>query len=156
MQIKLPPYLFAPYSLASKIIALIDRWLTPLFVLGTRLYVAQIFFHSGWLKASNWDNTLTLFNYIYHVPVLPPHLAAIMGMSGELGLSVLFALGFATRFAAAGLFVVNWISVISFPDLSDIGLQQQILWGFMMLVPLFYGGGKLSVDGLLNFQKARS
>jgi putative oxidoreductase len=154
MPIPLPNCLFAPYNLAVKSIELVDRWLTPVFALALRLYVAEVFFRSGWLKASDWSSTLSLFKYIYAVPVLPPNVAAVMGMSGELGLSVLLILGLGGRFAAAGLFIVNWVAAISFPDISDLGLKDHVLWGALLLVPVFYGPGKLSLDAWLHFRKA--
>jgi putative oxidoreductase len=153
MQIPLPNFLFSPYRLAVNTIALFERWLTPVFALALRLYVAEVFLRSGWLKASDWSSTLDLFDYVYQVPVLPPHLAAVMGMWGELGLSVLLILGLAGRFAAAGLFVTNWVAAISFPDISDLGLKDHVLWAALLLVPFFYGPGKLSLDAWLRFRK---
>lgn len=154
MQVRLPNFLFLAYRFAERIVSLIDRWLTPVFVLGLRLYVAQVFFRSGWLKAADWGNTLDLFDYVYRVPVLPSHVAAALGMSGELGLSALLALGLGGRFAAAGLFVTNWVAAISFPDISDLGLKDHVLWGAMLLVPFFFGPGRLSLDARLRFRPA--
>jgi putative oxidoreductase len=118
----------------------------PLFALAMRLYVAKVFIVSGWLKFSRWDSTLALFQNEYHVPLLSPHVAAIMGTMAELGLPILLILGIGTRAAALALFVFNIIAVISYPDLSDAGLKDHYLWGALMLVIAFYGPGKLSVD----------
>ena len=60
--------------------------LQPLFALALRLYVARVFFTSGWIKIGNWSGTLGLFQNEFHVPLLPPHLAAVLGTSAELGL----------------------------------------------------------------------
>jgi putative oxidoreductase len=130
--------------------SLLERWLTPLFDLGIRLYVADVFFRSGWLKISNWDTTLILFENEYHVPLLSPHVAAVMGTMGELGLSVLLALGLAGRFGAAGLSVVNLVAVSSFPDISDLGRQDHLLWGVLLLATLLHGPGRLSLDHWFN------
>jgi len=151
MYIPLPEFLLAPYRQSARIISLIDRWLTPLFGLALRLYVAQVFFRAGWLKISDWSSTLDLFDYVYQVPVLPPHVAAVLGTAGELGLSVLLVLGLGGRFAAAGLFVTNWVAAISFPDISDLGLKDHVLWGALLLVLFFHGPGKLSLDAWLHF-----
>ncbi|MBI3525977.1 MAG: DoxX family protein [Betaproteobacteria bacterium] len=124
----------------------LEHWLTPLFDLGIRLYVANVFWSSGLVKISDWGSTLALFEYEYHVPVLPPHLAAYLAASGELGLSVLLVLGLAGRFGAAGLFVVNLVAVLSYPDLSDLGRADHLLWGVLLLVALLHGPGRLSVD----------
>ena len=137
-------------ALARCLINWLERWLTPLFTLGLRLYVAQVFFRSGWLKLSAWSSTLELFEYEYHVPLLPPPLAAVMGTAGELGLSTLLALGLAGRFGAAGLSVVNVMAVISFADLSDLGFQDHVLWGMLLLVIVFHGPGRISLDHWIN------
>ena len=124
--------------------------LQPLFALGMRLYVAKVFIVSGWLKFSRWDSTLALFENEYHVPVLSPHVAAVLGTMAELGLPVLLVLGIGTRAAALALFVFNIIAVISYPDLSDAGLKDHYLWGALMLAIAFYGPGKLSIDHWLG------
>jgi putative oxidoreductase len=120
--------------------------LQPIFALAMRLYIARVFMVSGWLKFSRWDSTLALFENEYHVPVLSPHLAAILGTAAELGLPLLIVLGIGTRAAALALFVFNIIAVVSYPDLSDAGLKDHYLWGALMLVVAFYGPGKLSLD----------
>lgn len=130
--------------------AQIERWLTPLFDLGIRLYVASVFLRSGWLKISAWDSTMVLFENEYHVPVLSPNVAAILATGGELVLPVLLALGLAGRFGAAGLFVVNLVAVLSYPDLSDLGREDHLLWGILLLVTLLHGPGWLSVDSWLQ------
>jgi putative oxidoreductase len=132
--------------LILRAITLLEQWITPLFDLAIRLYVANVFIRSGWLKISGWDTTLLLFENDYHIPLLPPHLAAVMGTAGELGLPVLLALGLAGRFGAAGLSVVNLVAAISFVDISDLGLQDHLLWGMLLLVTLFHGPGRLSLD----------
>jgi len=131
---------------ANALTARLESWLTPVFDLGIRLYVASVFFRSGWLKISDWGSTLALFENEYHVPLLSPNAAAIMGAGGELGLPVLLVLGLAGRFGAAGLFVVNLVAVLSYPDLSDLGRQDHLLWGVLLLVTLLHGPGRLSVD----------
>jgi putative oxidoreductase len=124
---------------------LLDK-LRPIAALVMRLYVAKVFIMSGWLKVSRWDSTLALFQNDYHVPVLSPHVAAVLGTMAELGLPVLLVLGLGTRAAALALFVFNIVAVISYPDLSDAGLKDHYLWGTLMLVIAIYGPGRFSVD----------
>jgi putative oxidoreductase len=124
---------------------LIDR-LQPAFALAIRIYVARVFFLSGLTKLHDWNITLALFRNEYHVPVLPPALAAVMGTCAELGLPILLFFGLGTRFAAAALFVFNIVAATSYPDLSDAGRVFHILWGAALLVTFFYGPGKLSLD----------
>jgi putative oxidoreductase len=130
---------------------LVDR-LQPLFALAIRVYVARVFFLSGLTKLHDWNITLALFRNEYHVPVLPPAVAAVLGTSAELGLPVFLFFGFGTRFAAAALFVFNIIAATSYPDLSVAGLKDHILWGALLLVIFFYGAGRVSLDSALERQ----
>ena len=141
-----PLYLQRAYGLACRCTDVLQHYLSPLFDLALRLYVAEVFFRSGVLKISDWSGTLNLFDYVYAVPVLSPHLAAVMGTAGELCLPILLVLGVAGRFAAAGLFVTNLMAAISFPDISDLGLQDHVLWGALLLMTVFHGPGPLSLD----------
>jgi putative oxidoreductase len=135
-------------NLYRKLAGLIDK-LQPLLLLGFRLYVARVFFLSGLTKVHDWSITLALFTNEYHVPVLPPALAAVMGAATELSMPVLLALGLATRFGAFVLFFFNIIAVVSYAALPDIAIKDHILWGTMILVILLCGPGKISLDHLL-------
>jgi putative oxidoreductase len=126
------------------------NFLSPLLDLGLRLYVANVFFKSGLTKIANWQSTLALFENEYAVPLLPSNVAAYMGTAVELGVPVLLVLGFGTRFAAIVLFVFNFIAMISYPDLSEAGRNEHMYWGLLMLVAIFHGPGKLSVDHLIR------
>ncbi len=142
----LPQLLVRLYARAAQ---QIDR-LQPLASLALRVYVARVFFLSGLTKIHDWNVTLALFENEYHVPVLSPALAASLGTTAELGLPILLLLGFGSRFAAVALFVFNIVAATSYPDLSDAGVKDHILWGALLLVTLFYGPGKLSLDSLLG------
>jgi len=123
--------------------------LQPLAQLAARLYVAQAFFLSGLTKLRDWDTTLALFQDEYHVPLLPPELAAVMGTTGETALPVLLVLGLAGRFAAAGLSVVNVVAVLSLAEIAPAALQQHQFWGSLLIGLLLWGPGRLSIDALL-------
>jgi len=140
---------------AQRVVDLLEKWVTPLFDLGLRLYVAEIFLRAGWLKISSWDSTLALFESEYHVPLLPSHMAAVLGTAGELVLPVLLVLGLAGRFSAAGLFVVNIVAVVAYAEISDLGLQDHLLWGVMLLMIFLHGPGRLSCDHWLKSYWAR-
>jgi putative oxidoreductase len=137
--------------------AVVARGLTalqPLFAFATRLYVSWVFLKSGWLKISSWDVTLSLFQDEYHVPLLPPALAAVVGTFGELFFPVLLILGLAGRISAIGLFAVNLMAVISYAHVLysegfEAAIGQHYLWGFMLLVLAIYGPGALSADRLM-------
>lgn len=130
------------YDLMLKVL----DFFSPLANLAIRLYVANVFWVSGQTKIASWDSTLALFENEYAVPFLPPEIAAYMGTGVELGMPVFLALGLGTRFAGIVLFVFNIIAVISYPDLGEVGIKDHTHWGLLLLVPVFYGAGKLSSD----------
>jgi len=132
----------------ATVVQWIDR-AQPLFDLAVRIYVARVFFLSGLTKLNDWNITLALFENEYHVPLLPVPLAATLGTGAELLLPALLAAGLASRFTAVALFVFNIVAVLSYPDLSDAGLKDHMLWGALMLVTFFHGPGKLSLDAWL-------
>ena len=124
--------------------------LQPLLLLGLRLYVARVFFMSGLTKIHDWSVTLALFTDEYHVPVLPPAVAALLGTATELSMPVLLVLGLGSRFAAGVLFVFNIVAVISYAALPDIAVKDHILWGTMLLVLTICGPGKIALDHWLE------
>lgn len=124
-------------------------WLSPLSILGLRLWVAWVFFKSGLTKINSWDSTMYLFEYEYSVPLFSPEIAAYMGTAAELSLPILLAFGLAGRFGAIALFLFNIVAVLSYPDLNAAGVRDHQVWGLMLLVPLLHGPGKLSIDYLL-------
>ena len=125
------------------------EFITPVLDLGIRLWVANVFLKSGLTKIQSWDTTLALFEHEYHVPLLSPQLAALLGTATELTFPMLLALGLAGRFSAFVLFAFNIVAVISYPDLNEIGLKDHVYWGIFLLVTLLHGSGKLSLDPLL-------
>jgi putative oxidoreductase len=130
-----------------------SRWpeyLAPLADVGIRLYLANVFFKSGLTKVQSWDSTLYLFDDVYHVPLLPPEVAATMAAGAELGLSALLVLGLFGRFAAAGLSILNVVAVISFADLSEAGLNQHISWGILLGILLVISRWQWSADAWIE------
>ena len=125
-------------------------WLSHLFNFGIRLWVAQVFFKSGLQKIDNWDSTLFLFKDVYAVPILPPAFAAWLATAAELVLPVLMVVGLASRLGALGLFVLNYVAVIAFPDMGAIGIKDHALWGIMLAIIFFHGPGRLSIDEWLR------
>ncbi|MFT6267876.1 MAG: putative oxidoreductase [Alphaproteobacteria bacterium] len=121
-------------------------------LLGARLYVAWVFFKSGLTKLNNWEGTLELFEYEYVVPVLDSVTAAYLATFGELVLPVLLVFGLFTRKAAIGLFIVNYIAVISLEDIPAAAYNLHVVWGVMLLAVFIWGAEKLSVDQLLKIK----
>lgn len=111
--------------------------------------MAQVFFLSGLTKIRDWDTTLALFQEEYHVPLLPPALAALLGTAGELVLPVLLVLGLGGRFAALGLSVVNAVAVVSLAEIAPAALQQHVFWGALLAGIAIYGPGAWSLERLV-------
>ena len=124
--------------------------LQPLLLLGFRLYVARVFLLSGLTKFHDWSITVALFTDEYHVPILPPAVAATLGTATELSMPVLLALGLVSRFAAGVLFIFNIVAVISYAALPDVAVKDHILWGTMLAVLTIVGPGKIAVDTWLE------
>jgi putative oxidoreductase len=125
--------------------------LAPVFDLGLRLFLATVFFKSGLTKIQNWDSTLYLFSDVYQVPLLNPEWAAYLATAAELGLPVLLVAGLFGRFAAAGLFILNLVAVISYyPELSEAGINQHLYWGMLLAVLLILSRNSYSIDRWLE------
>ncbi len=123
--------------------------LQPFVALALRIWIAQIFFMSGLTKIQSWDTTLMLFEYEYAVPLIAPVTAAWLATIGELLLAPMLVLGLCARFSIVGLFVLNVIAAISYPDISPAGDKDHLMWGIVMIVLLTYGPGKFSIDHYL-------
>jgi putative oxidoreductase len=134
--------------------------LQPAFALGSRIYVSWVFLKSGYLKVSDWESTVALFEYEYQVPLLPPTLAAILGTAGELVFPVLLILGLFGRMSALGLQAVNVLAVISyshvlFQEGFAAAIGQHYLWGYILAVLALYGPGSWSLDTWLLARRVR-
>src|SRR5215831_11619974 len=143
--------LVAPHAALGR---LLDH-LRSLVLLGTRFYVGWQFWKSGWLKVTAWNSTLDLFRSEYHVPLLPPPVAAVTGAGGELFFPALLFLGFFSRVGALGAFFVNAMAVLSYrqvllADGFEAALGQHVLWGFMLLILAVFGPGRFALDSWLE------
>ncbi|MRX06674.1 DoxX family membrane protein [Pseudoduganella sp. FT25W] len=146
--------LLVPFQALSRHDAVISDWAGGLVSLALRLYVGWQFFKAGMVKLSDWNATLTLFQYEYHVPLLSPHLAAWLGAGGELVFPVLLFIGLLGRPAALGLLFVNITAVLSYPELfkaeCPAGINDHFYWGILLLVLAAFGSGRFSLDALLK------
>jgi putative oxidoreductase len=114
--------------------------------LAARVFVGMAFFRSGLTKIADWDTTLALFADEYHVPLLPPDVAAVAGTFGELFFPVLLVLGLLGRFSALSLSFVNIVAVLSLAEVAPAALQQHQFWGTLLVGIVLWGPGKWSVD----------
>ena len=133
----------------------LNLFLKPVLLLGFRLYVAYVFFKSGLTKVGDdymvTSSTFDLFKYEY-MPYVSESLAtmgAYLATYAELILPVLLVIGFLTRPAALGLFILNAVAAYSLAQTdfaSAAGHWQHIAWGIMLAVIFTFGPGALSID----------
>jgi putative oxidoreductase len=134
--------------------AFMADWGVSLASLAIRWYVGWQFLKAGLVKIRDWDATLSLFRDEYQVPLLPPELAATMGAMGELALPLLLFAGLLSRPAALGLFLVNAMAVLSYPQLFSFdcpaALNDHFYWGVLLLAVVAMGPGRWSLDAVLK------
>jgi putative oxidoreductase len=127
-------------------INLLNRIPYALIALVARAATFTVFFRSGTQKLSDWNATLMLFQNEYRVPLLPPHLAAYMAASLELGASVLILVGLATRISVLALLgLATVIQTFVYPN----AWPDHIQWLAFMLILLARGPGAISLDALV-------
>lgn len=138
----------------SRFDASLSEWGGSLVSLAIRLYVGSQFMKSGLVKINDWSATLALFHDEYKVPLLPPDLAAYMGAAGELTFPLLLFIGLLSRPAALGLFFVNAMAVISYPQLFSFecpaAINDHFYWGALLLVIVAFGPGRFSLDAVFG------
>ena len=127
----------------------LQRLPLPLIQLLFRLAIAYVFLKGGLTKTANWMLTVQLFADEYHVPVLPPDIAAAMSVTFELGCSTLLALGLATRLATLPLLgMLAVIQTFVYPN----SWPDHLMWGSILLFLLTRGGGAISLDRLFGLE----
>jgi len=132
---------------------LIDTFLWPVLNLGIRLFIANIFFKSGWLRFQDflngqWQNQITAFTEYHPIPFIPGEISAVMGTGGEVVLPILLAFGFLTRIGAGGLLLMTMMIQFAVPAEYGIANADHYMWMLLLAVPLIKGGGPLSLDFL--------
>jgi NADH dehydrogenase FAD-containing subunit/uncharacterized membrane protein YphA (DoxX/SURF4 family) len=123
----------------------------PVLDLVLRLAIAQSFFVSGLLKASNWPNALYLATHEYPVSWLSPVTAAYTGVTIEFLGAMFLAVGFMTRYAALSMLILTLVIQFNYKAL-DAQLYATALLGWYVL----RGAGSLSLDGALRRGLAES
>jgi putative oxidoreductase len=117
----------------------------------TRFGVAAIFLQSGRTKVDGLlhikDSTYSLFETEYHVPLLPPAVAAHAATYSEHLFSILLVLGLFTRLSAlAFLGMTAVIEIFVYPDAWPTHLS----WAGLLLFLIARGGGAFSLDRALK------
>lgn len=118
---------------------------SPVMMFIVRLWIAHVFFAAGQVKISDFSNTIYLFTNEYHVPVLPPALAAAFATTFELCCPVLLTLGLGARLAALPLIIMTAVINFTYDDIAE-----HYYWAMMLGMIFFYGPGKLSLDYLIG------
>ena len=61
----------------------LDKWLIPFWFFYIRYWLADVFFRSGLVSISDWENNINLFKYEFNVPLLSPELAAFLSTAAS-------------------------------------------------------------------------
>ncbi len=126
---------------------LADRIPLSLVQLASRVAIAHVFWNSAQSKLASWPVTQQLFAMEYHVPLLPPEIAAPLATATELTGAVLIFLGLFARLGALALLgVVAVIQLFIFPG----SWAEHLLWASLLLLIAARGAGKISLDYLVN------
>lgn len=95
----------------------------------------------GWPRLS--DSVVDLFRDEYHLPLVPPEIAATMAATAEHLFPVLILFGFATRLSALALLGMTMtIQLFVYPD----AYPTHGTWAAVLLYLMMHGPGKLSLD----------
>lgn len=124
---------------------LLERGVGPLLELAIRLWLAEVFFVSGVLKFASWETALYLSANEYPVSWMDPVTAAYVGVSIELGGSILLAIGLMTRVAAVSMLILALVIQFSYS-----AFDVQLLWAAFFGWFALHGAGPLSVDHFLK------
>jgi len=129
-----------------------------LFKLFVRVALAAPFFFSGRTKViegtlfSISDTTYTLFENDYSGVPLPPAFAAVAATVAEHLLPLLLLVGFGTRLAALGLFMMTLvIQIFVYPD---AWWSVHMQWVALAVAVILLGPGKLSLDDAMFGRQA--
>jgi aquaporin Z len=128
-----------------------ERSIAPVVDLLIRVRLAQIFFVSGVLKASNWDTALYLATSEYPVAWMDPVTAAYVGVTIELLGGVLLAIGLATRLAALAMLLLSMVIQFNY-----VKLDANLFWVATFGWYVVRGAGPISFDYSLRRRLAGS
>ena len=101
-------------------------------------------FTLGWPRLS--DSVVDLFRDEYHLPLIPPEIAATLAATAEHFFPILLLLGLATRLSALALLGMTLtIQLFVYPD----AYPTHGTWAAVLLFLMVHGPGKLSLDHLI-------
>ncbi|KEO61322.1 DoxX family protein [Thioclava indica] len=122
-------------------------------LLAARIFPAVIFWKSGRTKVDGLsikDATYTLFEHVYALPVIPPHIAAVAATFAEHLMPILLVLGLFTRASALALLMMTLvIQTFVFPD----AWLTHGLWAICFILVIKKGPGVFSLDHFLRLDR---
>lgn len=130
------------------------RWFAPLLA---RLTVGLVFVGSGWGKLHNLEQVTQFFT---ELGLPAPGFQAILASTTELVCGLLVLVGLATRFASLPLIVVMMVAIRTalwdqVTGLSSLVGLLEFSYIALLVSLAVYGGGAVSLDGLLAMLFAR-
>jgi putative oxidoreductase len=147
-------------SLILRFIGIAERIPNTLLAFVARFSIAAVFWKSGETKIQGFaidivnreftlgwprlsDSVVDLFRDEYHLPLIPPEIAATMAATAEHLFPTLILFGFATRLSALALLGMTMtIQLFVYPD----AYPTHGTWAAVLLYLMVHGPGKLSVD----------
>ena len=119
-----------------------------------RIFPALVFWQSGRTKVDGWriaDSTWFLFEQEYALPLVPPHVAAVMATLAEHLLPALMIAGLLTRLSALGLLAMTAVNqIFVYPG----AWMTHGLWAAALLAVVALGPGRISLDRALGFDSS--
>lgn len=123
--------------------------------LGLRLVLAWEFGHAGYLKLTgeNWFGEV-MDEFPFPFSVIPVSISWFLATWTELLGAAALVTGFATRFFACGLLVLDCVAWYAIHwgngyNVCENGWQLPLMYAVMLLPLIFSGAGRASVDYLL-------
>jgi len=150
-------------ELLHRYIAICTRLPNTLLALLARFSIASVFWKSGETKIQGFavdvingeftlgwprlsDSVVDLFRDEYHLPLVPPEIAATMAATAEHLFPLLLLFGLATRLSALALLGMTMtIQIFVYPD----AYPTHGTWAAVLLYLMVQGPGKLSLDHLI-------
>lgn len=120
-----------------------------------RIILAIGFFGPAKMKLGNIDGIISWFESI-HIPM--PALNAYLATGTESLGVILLALGLGTRLISIPLIITMIVAIVTVHlgngfEAGNNGFEIPLYYMIMLLTLVIYGGGKFSVDHLLNKSK---
>ncbi|BCO26506.1 hypothetical protein MIZ03_1389 [Rhodoferax lithotrophicus] len=147
-------------GLIQQFIHLMQRVPNSLLALLARFSIAAVFWKSGQTKIQGFavdlvngeftlgwprlsDSVVGLFQDEYHLPLIPPEIAATLAATAEHLFPLLLLFGLATRLSALALLGMTLtIQLFVYPD----AYPTHGTWAAVLLYLMVHGPGRLSVD----------